>query len=355
MTDSQTATSLADSIRFAGDIQSTPLYLQDVAHFQQFSSAFRHSDLLVCDSLTPVLANAIDEVVIRLRMPRKAVEAYIFESPNVQAHCLTGYSGACVIRFSSGLVTLLSPAEFKFVVGHELGHFLLRHTTPSDETRESPERQIIRRAAEISADRIGLVACGDLEIAMRALMKSVSGLQDKYLRFDVASYVAQLGESEITSQSSSLTHPSIPVRCRALLWFSLMPEAIQGQLKPAHREALDLRITRDLNKFIDAAANEQIRIAEKSLAMWLSIKSIVEDGRYSKSEQAWFIERFGNEASSSVTNIFSAISHRDAIELADGRSEDALNELKSLAPHTWGERLKIAQIMAASLPASDRQ
>ena len=72
------------------------------------------------------------------------------------------------------------------MIGHELGHFLLDHHHANvGFTSANPEYFRQRRAQEISVDRLGLLSCGSLDVALRALMKTVSGLTERHLRFDV--------------------------------------------------------------------------------------------------------------------------------------------------------------------------
>ena len=47
-------------------------------------------------------------------------------------------------------------------MGHELGHFLLGHNIEEQHLVESQEGYIKKRAQEISVDRIGLLACRDI-------------------------------------------------------------------------------------------------------------------------------------------------------------------------------------------------
>ena len=78
------------------------------------------------------------------------------------------------------------------------------------------------RAQEISVDRVGLVACGDLSVAIRAMMKTVSGLEHRHLRFDAGQFISQVSRlSQGTSDEVWNSHPSMVVRSRALLWFSM--------------------------------------------------------------------------------------------------------------------------------------
>ena len=55
------------------------------------------------------------------------------------------------------------------------GHFLLSHNIEEQHLVESQEGYIKKRAQEISVDRIGLLACKDINILESAITKSLSG------------------------------------------------------------------------------------------------------------------------------------------------------------------------------------
>ena len=48
---------------------------------------------------------------------------------------------------------------------------------------------MLKRAQEISVDRIGLIACGNIRLASNALLKTVSGLGHKYIKFNINQYI----------------------------------------------------------------------------------------------------------------------------------------------------------------------
>ena len=186
----------------------------------------------------------------------------MYASPELRAECYASSTIQCIIRFSSSLVDLLDEEEFAFVAGHELGHFLLGHgLTHIERQSESIEYFIQQRAQEISVDRIGLVACDSVDVALRALMKVASGLNDRHLRFDVGAFIAQLRMTAPNSGSDNhrASHPSILVRCRALLWFSLndvftkrAEVFVQSQM-----QQLDARIQDDINTYVPIAEARQ--------------------------------------------------------------------------------------------------
>ena len=93
----------------------------------------------------------------------------------------------------------MSKDELTFVIGHELGHFLLGHSLEERQDTESEEYLIRSRAQEISVDRIGLVSCGSLNISIQVLMKLVSGLGEDMLRFDIGSFLDQMRDQRTNS------------------------------------------------------------------------------------------------------------------------------------------------------------
>mgnify|MGYP001422062446 CR=1 FL=1 len=82
----------------------------------------------------------------------------------------------------------------------------------------------LSRAAEISADRIGFLACNSLEDSLRANFKLASGLSDKHFNFKPSTYLDQLRDLEDLGKSSTelwSTHPSFLIRMQSLIWFSM--------------------------------------------------------------------------------------------------------------------------------------
>ncbi len=157
--------------------------------------------------------------------------------------CTAGTNQFAFIAISSMLPLVLSRDELKFVIGHECGHLALGHvvyhTAVSmvgsatslipvvgdviSKTVTFPLNAWSRRS-EISADRAGLVCCGDINIATRSLLKLEAGVM-KVDRIDIDNYVA---ESENILNNSLLgkfgeiimSHPIIPKRIKALKLFN---------------------------------------------------------------------------------------------------------------------------------------
>ncbi len=132
----------------------------------------------------------------------------------------------------SALLKDFSLEQLRFVFGHELGHVVFGHSKFSvHEILSNPEGTpaslaslLFRwsRAAEVSADRVGLLCSGKLTDAVSALFLTASGIQGieehRVLR-SLRTQYDQL-EAHINDVGGShgwiRTHPMIPIRFKAL-------------------------------------------------------------------------------------------------------------------------------------------
>ena len=329
----------AEQIRFAGDIardHDIETSTDDGAH-----SFFSQNDLQISETVTPDLAACLNRVYERLHIPAEAVSAFVYASPEMQAACFATGHQRCVIRFSSGLIDILNIEEIEFVAGHELGHFLLRHVggCHNQESQESLQYYIHQRAKEISVDRIGLVACQSLNIALRALMKTVSGLNDKYMRFDVATFIDQLRQTKDIGSGIDATssHPSIIVRCRALMWFSLNDFFSRGEEYYSYEQIskMDSHIQKDLDKYIDGPANACIELEKTHLTLWLVAQEIVRDGKFQKREQECINDFFGQELLDKLKNFLAGLNASEVADEVQNRIETTRTDLESLIPDSF--------------------
>src|SRR5687768_2412566 len=80
----------------------------------------------VTQDLFPGLADTIETVRRRIALPC-AVEVYIYNSPEMQAHCSGGSDEHVFVALSSALVRHLDQKEICFVLGHEIGHHVFGH------------------------------------------------------------------------------------------------------------------------------------------------------------------------------------------------------------------------------------
>lgn len=80
--------------------------------------------------LSPVMAPALTQIAtecmarLGVNLP---VELYAYSSPHFNAACVKPEEGRLYLMFSSSLLDHFDEEELRFVVGHELGHFVYQH------------------------------------------------------------------------------------------------------------------------------------------------------------------------------------------------------------------------------------
>jgi len=220
--------------------------------------------------MAPELFKVLGHCRDRLSMT-EPVELFLINDANSNAFAMRDHCGPPMVVLSSRLIETFSLDELSFVIGHELGHVCCDHLSipmPHTATIEEFGGRLVprgvalklfywSRAAEISADRAGLLCAGDMDVAGRTFFKIVSGLSSTsivkpdldelrgQLDLMVASPAAlrechlknpRTGGDHSFGEAFS-THPFSPMRLRALLAYA--------RSEPFHM-ALDLTMTGDL-------------------------------------------------------------------------------------------------------------
>jgi hypothetical protein len=196
------------------------------------------------------------------------------------------------------------------VIGHEVGHFICGHWRyPSEDEQGSMGDRLatlrLMRAAEISADRIGMLACRSLEYACAAMIKVAAGLGEPYLQPDIPSILLQYREltrSEGTESAIWTTHPIIPLRIRALLRFEPIYRKIllDGIYATDELLRIDDAVEADFHKSSGFALR---KISDKQLELakiWGLVALFSCDGVISKVEQDLMKEYLGEGATLKV-------------------------------------------------------
>ena len=219
---------LASSIRYLDDLK-LKTFKRNPKTLQNHEAELALNSLKISKKITPDIFNSLEETCSSLNIPLKKVSVYVTSSSEVQAECIAISKDNCLITMTSEIINLLSFEEIKFVIGHELGHFLLNHSIEESQQQNSQEGWIKKRAEEISVDRVGLCACRDINTATRAIIKILSGLDEKYIRFDVKAFLSQLDEDLVKNKETEQfsTHPSLILRAKALMRFSLSDPYLQ--------------------------------------------------------------------------------------------------------------------------------
>lgn len=199
--------------------------------------------------LTRTMAPEVAESVAACRDAigfKRPIEVYVKPDPHINACCMKNPTGPVLIVLSSRLIEVFTPAELRFVIGHELGHAAYDHfSIPMPHTakvedlggtivsrKTSLDLYVWCRAAELSADRIGMVCAQDPEAAASGFFKIASGLSSPRVKTDLAEYSKQveslastpLARAKPRDDDDTLdcfsTHPYSPVRVRAVVAFS---------------------------------------------------------------------------------------------------------------------------------------
>ena len=128
-----------------------------------------------------------------------AVDVYLVKQNKLNAYTF-GITEPKALVVYTPMVQVMNPGELSFVIGHEMGHVALGHTwlntilggmagIPAPFGAAVLLYAAFRwwnRMCEYSADRAGLLACGDLNLAVSALVKLVAPNVRSQQEFDRA-------------------------------------------------------------------------------------------------------------------------------------------------------------------------
>jgi len=324
---------LANTVRYSEDKHDRSLGLQPLS-LDNVTDEFYRSAVEINGNLTPDIEIAFQKVCKRLSLDRNVIQAFVNNYHEVQAACYYVDANRCLIRISSSLINLLENAELEFVIGHELGHFLLQHA-PSATSRETAEYFVFQRAKEISADRIGILGCGMLKPAVTALVKTASGLNSSHIQVSLDHYLAQLNQIIKPSSGENLfsTHPSMLIRTFAINEFAKDIEKIEFKFFDSHSVyESDKLIKSFLDEYVDKNIVENIKQGTRNLEMWLAARIVSLAGRFDKNHQDKFKKKFGDEDMQKLKNFFQSCDANVLSEEIEKKIDLANKHLLFLSP-----------------------
>lgn len=234
-------------------------------------------------------------------------EVFLRANDAIQASCLSPASlSRPVILINSGLVRRLNDDELTAVIGHEIGHFAFRHRPQLRDPEDINEAAHMKamaasRCAEISADRAGLIACNNINAAVSALIKTSSGLGEEHIRLDLQAFLRQF--KQLVADGPSIneamsTHPFFLLRIRALVMFSKCDEFRNHQAVDngggLRVEDVDRSIMRDLGAISGLSLGEVNNRLISHVLILASMAVFAADGKFSREEQSFFREYFGD-------------------------------------------------------------
>jgi hypothetical protein len=178
-------------------------------------------------------------------------------------------------------------------------------------------------------------------------MKTVSGLTSKHLRFDVSAYISQINKARTNSDEdiNTNTHPSILIRSRALLWFSLSSyfhknnsSVVQNEL-----EKMDARIKLDLKRFVDGAIHKRVEEAKKDLFMWRVIFELIQSGKFKESHYIAMSVDFGPDVTDRIRSFLTNLEPNEIDSIVFEKVLDTRSKLDSLIPSTFMAEVEILE------------
>ena len=326
---------LAESVRYVDDLKKDNNINLNASLLEEYESFQSHSSIYVNPDITPSVYKSLKKCLENLNFPEEKISAFVYPSSEVNASCFQGPNDKTIITFSSSLINLLSPDELQFVIGHELGHSLLHHIK-NIRKKESAIDLLYARAAEISVDRIGLLASKDLNSSLKAIIKSSSGLDENHIRFDVSAFLNQLRN---TSRSSSKilqnsTHPSFLLRAKSLLRFSMSDKFFNYLGKDGGEpiDKLDKLIKNDLKEYIDGSFYDDFETTKTMTKLWASIARAAQDNRIDTDEKEKLFEIFGEDLVNKAFIMLKGSSKKKVNEIIKSKISENLNKLKKLDP-----------------------
>lgn len=190
------------------------------------------SALLLTETMAPEAYEAAREALSRLGVEDR-IELFQSDRQGIDTARLALYGSPLGVEFIGNYLGLLDRGSLLGVLGHEIGHAIAHVTHPrfgwywrlERPDTNTPMKRAYAMAAELTADRFGLLACRDLDTVLRLEMMSIAGRAGVSLRLDTAAYLRQCQElaGDVLARGGStlgITHPEHHVRGYAAWLFS---------------------------------------------------------------------------------------------------------------------------------------
>ena len=256
--------------------------------------------LKVAKELLPDMYELCNSVKEKLEF-KDTVDFYITGDSTVNAFSVAAEKEGQphIVNINSGLLSLMTQDELKFVVGHELGHLINKDTSlsrlisfvfPEGSTPPITLLYKIRlhsQLAELVADRYGYMATGNLEACVTAFFKMASGLDLQKMNVSIDVLLKDnLKHLEYFLNDKGLsraTHPVNPIRVQAINLFA----------NSQSQDVLDNDMEQLISILLKVGNNEQ----DEHLARFIATSGLLianADGNVSNEETDMIVENLAS-------------------------------------------------------------
>ncbi len=172
------------------------------------------------------LADVVNECTLKLQPGE--VDVFLVKKDLLNAYTF-GIGSPKVLVLYYPLLEVMSAGELKFIIGHEMGHVALGHTWLNTIIGglagiPAPFGAAVllytsfkwwSRMCEFSADRAGLLACGDLNLAISALVMLVAPEARSQVEFERAFTLIDAEDDDVSNRLAE-TFQSHPLLIRRI-------------------------------------------------------------------------------------------------------------------------------------------
>jgi uncharacterized tellurite resistance protein B-like protein len=191
------------------------------------------------ERLSPRIYRLFEDVCEALDLEIQA-EVFCLPSQDMNAFAMLDVRKAgtySLIGVTAAALERLEDDELKSILGHELGHILFgnnRLAALISTDAANPSITVLpalgeslflrwRKKAEISADRVAVLASRNFTAAAKALLRVTFGLSERNLNMDIEALIGQVdeirGRPELIEETFA-SHPLLPIRLKAAELFS---------------------------------------------------------------------------------------------------------------------------------------
>ena len=227
--------------------------------------------VLVSTHSFPKIFKIFDNTCERLNIKNELFNLRVYPELEIQGYAYTSVEQPFDISISSGSVNRLSEDELSFLIGHEIGHCLMGSLINFNKQSNTLEDLIYSRRLEVSADRFGYLAVGNIETATNALMKLMTGLNDEYLDYDIHKILESQNKqvSKDRGNYKYLSHPPDSLRINFLYNYSTLDVEDLQRKKSKSIAKSNKTIEAKLDELIDNEVYKIIQTKLSELITWL--------------------------------------------------------------------------------------